>query len=199
MPKSPPRDPLAQRKRALRQSLRRLREELPAARRRQSALKAARHLLRGLPTARDVAVYLAVGAELDTQPLIAGLHRAGCRVYAPRIEPRARMRFLRVKPRAPLRRNRFGIAEPAAAGAAGRLDAIVMPLVGFDAAGHRLGMGGGYYDRLLARTRSFHRPLRIGLGYAAQEVPHLPAAAHDARLDAVVTERGWRWFERSEG
>jgi hypothetical protein len=58
----------------------------------------------------------------------------------------------------------------------------------------RLGMGGGYYDRWLARPRAARRPLRVGFGFALQEARVVPATAHDVRLDAVVTERGLRRF-----
>jgi 5-formyltetrahydrofolate cyclo-ligase len=75
-----------------------------------------------------------------------------------------------------------------------RLDLVVLPLVAFDDEGRRLGMGGGYYDRWLARPRAARRPLRVGFGFALQEARVVPATAHDVRLDAVVTERGLRRF-----
>ena len=72
------------------------------------------------------------------------------------------------------------------------LDAVLVPLVGFDDSGHRLGMGAGFYDRHFARlrgSRQWRRPRLIGVAYAAQQVSQLPAQAHDIRLDRIVTER----------
>jgi 5-formyltetrahydrofolate cyclo-ligase len=186
-------DELAARKGALRRQLRRARAALPAATRRCAAESAARRLARlaRATGARHVAAYLSLLEEIDTAPLIALLRRQGCRVYVPKLAG-ARLRFAPL--RGALRANRFRIAEPVRAGRPPRLDLIVLPLVAFDAAGRRLGMGGGYYDRLLARQRPARRPLRVGLAFAAQEVAAVPAGAGDARLDAIVTERGLRRF-----
>jgi 5-formyltetrahydrofolate cyclo-ligase len=99
------------------------------------------------------------------------------------------MRFARFAP--PLRQSRYGIAEPRGLRRPPRLDLVVLPLVAFDAAGRRLGMGGGYYDRWLARHP---RLRRVGYAYAAQEVDRVPAGVQDMQLDAVVTEAGLRLF-----
>ncbi|HUR39793.1 MAG TPA: 5-formyltetrahydrofolate cyclo-ligase [Verrucomicrobiae bacterium] len=183
---------LAQRKSALRRELRQLRTTIPPSQRKRAARHAARHLARACVQwgARHVAVYLGTATELDTRPLIAALGHL--RLYAPRLRPGNRLAFARLAP--PLKRNRYGIAEPLASRPPARLDLIVLPLVGFDGTGARLGMGGGYYDRLLARSRAFRRPLRVGFAFAAQEVERVPAAAHDVRLDAIVTELGLRKF-----
>jgi 5-formyltetrahydrofolate cyclo-ligase len=184
---------LASRKAAQRKALRRARAALPAATRRCAAHAAARCLARlaRAAGARHVAAYLSIKEEIDTAPLIVLLRRQGCRVYVPKIDG-ARLRFAPL--RGALRANRFRIAEPVGGGRPPRLDLIVLPLVAFDADGRRLGMGGGYYDRLLARPRPARRPLRVGLAFAAQEVPAVPAGAGDARIDAIVTERGARRF-----
>ena len=67
---------------------------------------------------------------------------------------------------------------------------LIVPLVGFDAALHRLGYGGGFYDRTLARLRAAGPVTAIGLGWAGQQLPAIPATATDERLDAIVTDRG---------
>jgi 5-formyltetrahydrofolate cyclo-ligase len=74
----------------------------------------------------------------------------------------------------------------------GEPDIILMPLLGFDAAGTRLGYGGGYYDRTLAALHK--RPKLIGLAFAVQELPLIPRESHDVPLDAVITESGLRQF-----
>ena len=77
---------------------------------------------------------------------------------------------------------------------ASAMDVVMLPLLGFDRLGTRLGQGGGYYDRVLSRCR--FRPWRIGLGYVAQQVEALPREPWDQRLHAVLTERGLRRFSR---
>jgi 5-formyltetrahydrofolate cyclo-ligase len=91
--------------------------------------------------------------------------------------------------------NRYGIPEPARYRdhllPARRLELVIAPLLGFDCACHRLGMGGGYYDRtfsFLNQRRHIHRPLLIGLAYELQRIESLDPQPWDVRLDAVVTE-----------
>jgi 5-formyltetrahydrofolate cyclo-ligase len=70
-------------------------------------------------------------------------------------------------------------------------DLLVVPLLAFDAVGRRLGYGGGFYDRTLARLRAGTGPVRaIGFGYAAQEVEAVPQDETDELLEAIVTEAG---------
>jgi 5-formyltetrahydrofolate cyclo-ligase len=148
------------------------------------------HLRPGL----RVAIYLSLPTELDTAPLIALARNRNCTLYVPRIDRHSlgrRMRFVELT--GPQRRNRLGIHEPEGGVTIGArwLDVVFLPLVGFDACGVRLGMGGGYYDRAFAFRRwrtAWHAPRLIGLAYSFQQVESLTAAAHDVRLDAVVTE-----------
>ena len=95
-----------------------------------------------------------------------------------------------------LRRSRLGIDEPDNARSIGArwLDLVFLPLVGFDRSGVRLGSGGGFYDRAFAFRRwrqAWHAPRLVGLAYAFQQVAHIAAAAHDVRMDAVITEEGF--------
>jgi 5-formyltetrahydrofolate cyclo-ligase len=69
---------------------------------------------------------------------------------------------------------------------------ILAPLLAFDRAGYRLGYGGGFYDRTIARLRAAGKVLVIGVAYAAQEVPAVPRDATDQKLDWIVTEDGAR-------
>ncbi len=186
--------------RALRQRLRRLRRDLPADERAAAHRAILLHLRRlnvFRPGAR-VAVYVAMPGEVNLAGGFAAATRAGAHLYAPRIISRRRlaMNFL---PLATDRRtavNWFGITEPTG-GPAERLgplgfDTIVVPLLGFDRRGVRLGMGAGYYDRMLRRrldpSRRFRRPRLVGVDYACQELPAIDAAPWDVPLDYVVTE-----------
>lgn len=188
-------------KTALRQQLRRSRAAMAPEYAHNAAIAAAQHLAGCLwiRRARHVATYLDYGSELQTSPLIDVLLAGGKQVYVPKITTGNRMRFLRLDRRTPLRQNRHGIAEPARSRPAQRLrrmDVVILPLLGFDAQGNRLGTGGGYYDRALAFARTFHRPLLIGYGYACQKVDSIPHERWDIRLDAVATEQGLFQFNR---
>ena len=96
-----------------------------------------------------------------------------------------------------LARNRFGILEPASrrrdrARKPCAIDVVLAPLVAFDSEGNRLGMGGGFYDRTLARLghlRHWRTPRLVGVAYDFQKVDALPAQDWDVPLDAVVSER----------
>lgn len=186
---------------ALRQQLRQSRAAMDA----RAALHAAEHAARqlaGTPwirRARHVAVYLDHGSELPTSPLIEYLLGSGKKIYAPRIGADQRMRFLQLAEYTPLRLNRYGITEPAGSCPARRLrhmDVVILPLLGFDRRGTRLGSGGGYYDRALAFPRAFRKPLLIGYGYACQNIESIPREPWDIRLDAVATEQGIFQFNR---
>jgi len=182
----------------LRAELRAQRRALAPAARADAAQLVARHIDRklGLRAGDRVALYCALRDELDSAPLFALARRRGWHVYVPRIE-RARhgrkMRFVAAGGRE--RVNRLGIREPEAARSIGArwLDLVLVPLVGFDARGMRLGMGAGFYDRAFAYRRWRHAwrgPRLVGVAYAFQQVPQILAAAHDVHLDAVVTEKG---------
>lgn len=190
--------------RALRRSLRALRRSLPRDER-QKAERAIGNALRHLKLLRRghrVAVYLAMPGEVNLRSTIEAGWRAGCLLYAPRITSRRRgtMGFVPLPPGARLRPNpgAFGIAEPMTSLSACistlRLDAVLMPVVGFDRHGNRLGMGAGYYDRALRHlrggSRRWRRPRLVGLAFTCQQVESIVPSAWDIPLDVVVTERG---------
>lgn len=172
--------------------MRTLRASLPPSYRRRAVRDATRHLLLTLRNRRNVAVYLAQGGEIETAPLIIALLGRGHQVFAPRLR-RNGMRFFSMTGNSQLRANRYGILEPIGTPRAQRLDAIVTPLLAFDADGTRLGQGGGHYDRYFEHLRPYARPLRVGFGFALQELPQLPSDRHDRRLHAVATEKGVQW------
>jgi 5-formyltetrahydrofolate cyclo-ligase len=191
-------------KQALRQQLRRLRSSLSRATRRRCARRVAAGLLRWrtLRRARNVAVYLAVGSELSTAPLIAALRRhTTCRIWVPAVGRGGVMRFVPLPGGGRLRPDHSGMPVPVRRRircSARRMRVVIMPLLGFDRHGHRLGGGRGCYDRALAGRRG-RRPWLVGLAFAAQEVAVAPADPWDVDLDAVVTESGMRRLPRSPG
>lgn len=189
----------AARKSELRKTLRRRRIAIGRAQRKHCARRAALHLLhwRRLRQARHVAVYLSARSELSTAILIEYLMRQGRKLWAPVTGPDAGMHFVPLRRGGKLRRGSLELLQPARSRPrrnAARIDLILLPLLGFDARGHRLGSGGGYYDRALAGSRPGRRPLLVGYAYAAQEMNAIPAEPWDVRLDAVITEKGLRRF-----
>ncbi len=90
-----------------------------------------------------------------------------------------------------MRPNRYGIPEPQNTErvSPAALDYLLIPLVGFDRQGNRLGMGGGYYDRALANLKPFRRTFKLGVAYSFQELIELEPKAWDIPLDGIVTEK----------
>ncbi|MFQ3788605.1 5-formyltetrahydrofolate cyclo-ligase [Halomonas sp. A29] len=188
-------------RRQLRQELRRRRRALSPQQRRQADATLCQRL-RQLPEvkrARRVALYLPNDGEIDPRPLIPWLTHRGVRVYLPVLKPLSEnsLWFVHYHPGTPMRRNRFGIPEPQTRHGAHRarrlatwaLDLILLPLVGFDERGQRMGMGGGFYDRSLAFTqRPGPRPTLIGLAHDCQRVDRLPTEPWDVPLDAIVSD-----------
>ncbi|HEY1077211.1 MAG TPA: 5-formyltetrahydrofolate cyclo-ligase [Fontimonas sp.] len=181
----------------MRRELRLRRAAVSAAQRERAARRAVRILTRQRcwQQSRRIALYLPHGSELSTRPLIDCAWAAGKEVCVPRITGAGTMQFVSLSRSAALRANRLGIQEPA--GRAIRrplatLDLLLVPLVGFDARGYRLGAGGGYYDRKLQR-RIARRPLCLGWALALQQISAVPRDPWDQRLDGIVTERGIQW------
>jgi len=150
--------------------------------------------------ARHIALYLPNDGEIDPRPLLRAAQRRGKATYLPVLSawPRSQMRFQRIRPGEALRRNRLGIFEPRIQPQQQRkvwaLDLLLLPLVGFDKAGGRLGMGGGFYDRSLAyrsRRMHWHAPMLLGLAHECQKVEHLTMASWDVPLQGTVTDHGW--------
>lgn len=181
----------------LRKTLRKRRASIPQRERQRAARRCADHLMRAIGRShiRSIALYLAYGSELSTVPLLRMLRHSRCRVLLPRLRGQG-MQFVEWRAGQNLRANRFGIDEPCGRTRVmpARIDAIVMPLTGFDAQGRRLGTGGGYYDRTLALLSDRRRPWRIGYAYALQECEQIADDPWDIKLHAVCTERGLRRF-----
>ena len=136
-----------------------------------------------------VAVYMAQDGEVDLQPVVQACWQRGIAVALPVISGRD-LSFRAYRPETTLRRNRFRIVEPADADLLSPTT-VLAPLVAFDAQGHRLGMGGGFYDRYFAAHPDARR---FGIAHDCQRADALPTDAQDIALTAVATETGWRTF-----
>ena len=179
-------------KRALRDRLVRTRAAWPPSERARASAAAAAILAEtsGWRSAATVALYAPMGAEVDTRPLSERAAAEGKRIAWPFLEPGAlALRFGSCEV-ADLVGGPLGTREPprlAAPVALAEIDLVVVPGVAFDARGRRLGRGRGHYDATLSLLPS--RAERVGLAFELQLVPAVPAEAHDAPLDAVVTEQ----------
>jgi len=144
-----------------------------------------------------VGAYVALPGEADPQLLLKALTLKGCRLAFPRVVEQGQpLAFHRWNPGDELIKGAYGIPEPSPEWPFVFPRILLVPLLAFDSCGHRLGYGGGFYDRTIALLRA-RGPLRaIGVAYAGQEVPELPSEEHDVPLDTVITQDGVRDFAR---
>jgi 5-formyltetrahydrofolate cyclo-ligase len=159
------------------------------------ALSAKLHKLPLFQRAQRIAAYLPNDGEIDTLPLLRRAHRQHKHIYLPVLRDGSLL-FVRYRPGITrLQTNQFGIPEPQPlAGeiiAVTGLDLALLPLVAFDRQGHRLGMGGGFYDKTFAckQRRRRSRPLLIGLAHHMQQVAAIETEPWDVPLAGVVTDR----------
>lgn len=185
---------------ALRETKRALRERVLAERdRAPSAFRAAASAAIGTSlaargdfcAANTVLLTLSFGSEWDTLPLLLTALEQGKTVVLPRVDTATRMLELcrLTEPSRDVMPGYRGIPEPqphCALIRAEAIDWVLVPGVAFDAAGRRLGYGGGYYDRLVPALRSDAK--RIAGAFELQMVDHVPAAPHDAPVQGIVTE-----------
>ena len=145
--------------------------------------------LRGLDAyqnARCVMAYIAVRGELSLAPVIKDLLDRGCVLALPRCEAPGVMTARRITSLSQLTEGAYGLLEPDASCEIldpAKLDLILVPGTAFDDGGGRLGQGGGYYDRFLPETKA----LRVGICHGFALKAHVPADAHDQRMDMIIT------------
>ena len=139
-----------------------------------------------LPEASIVSGFWPMGDEIDIRPLLTALAERGHTIGLPVTGKRgAPLIFRRWHPGDALLPGRFGTSHPDGPEVTPAI--LLMPLLGFDRTGNRLGYGGGFYDRSLAQLPG---TLRIGCAFAAQEMPLVPTGPFDQKLNAIVTEAG---------
>lgn len=192
----------------LRRMLRKARRELTPSEQRKAAQGLYRQLAQQplFRRAKHISLYLPTDGEIDPRLLLRAAQRRGKATYLPVLSawPRTKMVFQRVRPGDKLLPNRFRILEPRVNANRQRpvwaLDLVLLPLVGFDDVGGRLGMGGGFYDRslaYLARRQSWRKPTLLGLAHECQKVERLAQASWDVPLAGTVTDNQWYVAEAS--
>ncbi|QJI31680.1 5-formyltetrahydrofolate cyclo-ligase [Pseudomonas sp. ADAK18] len=186
----------------LRRMLRKARCALTPSEQRQAAQGLYRQLAQHplFRRAKHISLYLPTDGEIDPRLLLRAAQRRGKATYLPVLSawPQTKMVFQRVRPGEKLSPNRFRILEPQVNVSRQRkvwtLDLVLLPLVGFDDVGGRLGMGGGFYDRslaYLARRKTWRKPTLLGLAHECQKVERLAQASWDVPLEGTVTDRHW--------
>ena len=184
---------LRQKIRKRRQNLSKIEQEIAAE---QLKVNFIQHLKRYNTTKNSqIALYLSNDSELDTSLLIKELWTKSHLVYLPVIHPfnGTTLYFQRYEENSPMRANRYAILEPklncSQICPLQDLDYLLMPLVAFDSHGNRLGMGGGFYDKTLARyhNENWQKPQLIGLAHQCQHVESLPVEPWDVPLNFIIT------------
>jgi 5-formyltetrahydrofolate cyclo-ligase len=136
-----------------------------------------------------VSAYWPIGSEIDPRPLMTHLHEQGHPIALPLTPARGNPLMFRAwRPEDTLVTAEFGTRVPLASQPELTPRVLIVPLLAFDRAGYRLGYGGGFYDRTLARLRDSGDVLAVGVAYAAQEVAEVPRDGSDQPVDWIVTE-----------
>jgi len=131
-----------------------------------------------------IMAYAAIAGEPDLSQFIKASSDAGKCVALPRVGGKGEMSAARYHIGADMICNRYGIEEPHK-GDNCTPDVVIVPGLVFDKTGHRIGFGGGYYDRFLAQTDA----VKIGVCYDTQVIHHIKNDAHDVAMDIVMTEK----------
>ncbi len=163
---------------------------------RQKAAANAAHLLAHtdlFQQSQHIACYSPLSNEFDSQPIIQQIWQAKKNCYLPvlSVADTRHLDFFLYEEETLLRLNRYRIPEPMSTESIPleQLDLMLLPLVGFDPKGNRLGMGSGYYDRTLQTLKNKEKPILLGLAYEMQEVSSIPHDEWDVVLDGIVTEK----------
>lgn len=183
---------LAANKKALRASIRQKRRALSIEYRQQASRKMQAELTR-LPcyqAAEYIMLYMAMQDEVQLDELIAMVLKDGKKAVIPLVTGAGLMEAVELSDMADLVPDKYGIKtvseEKRRLIAPDKIDLIIVPGVAFDKAGHRLGMGGGFYDRFMQRAS---RAVRAALAYDCQLLAAVPAEVHDLTVDYIITEK----------
>ncbi|ASY64209.1 5-formyltetrahydrofolate cyclo-ligase [Sinorhizobium sojae CCBAU 05684] len=184
-------------KAALRKECLALRDAMPAEVRIEASLAMADHAadVIALDPGHIVSGFWPIRSEADIRPLMVRLRDRGARLCLPVILDKNTIVFRELVDGIAVVETGFGTAGPGPDAPEIDPDIMLVPLSAFDATGHRIGYGAGYYDRAIDRLRSKgHMPRLIGIAFDCQEVASVPSEPHDVALDAVLTESGFRHF-----
>lgn len=181
-------------KRALRKEMHAKRDALSPIFRKQAAERVASNGLPfDVPNGGIVSGWFAMGTELNPYPLMKRLHQEHDALLALPVITGGKLIFRAWGPGEPLVRAGFGTSEPRPEAAEVEPDIVLVPLLGFDLRGYRIGYGKAYYDGGIARLRAKKPIVAAGLAFDEQFAEKVPIEEHDQRLDYVITEEGVRF------
>jgi len=182
---------MREQKNRVRQAMRERREALTPAERLERSRRICGHVRGLIRDGEAVMVYSSKELEANTRPLLEELLAAKNPVIVPIIQKEdVSLRLSYLRDPAVLVISTFGVPEPIGNEIHARpedVDTIILPMLGFDRSGSRLGYGAGYYDRFLARNP---RIRRIGIAFACQEAGEIPCEANDIHMNLIITEDG---------
>ena len=183
-------DQIPRQKELLRNEALARRDALPPTQRQAAAETiAARKFPVVVARAAVVSGFMPMKSEINPLPLLKRLAAEGAKLALPVVAGRGKPLIMRAwEFGGPLEAGVWGIRQPKAEAPEIDPDILIVPLAAFDRAGHRIGYGAGYYDMTITRLRGIKPVVAIGIGFAAQEIPRVPATERDARLDLVLTE-----------
>jgi 5-formyltetrahydrofolate cyclo-ligase len=184
-------DSLREQKENVRKILRQKKEALLPEDRLEKSQRICRHLMEIIRDGETVMVFTSKEKEVNTRPLIMALFGRGNPVVVPIIvKEDVSLRLSYLRDFSALVPSTFGVPEPIGSeipALAEDIDTIILPMLGFDRAGGRIGYGAGYYDRFLSKNPGLRK---VGIAFACQEVGSIPVDENDIRMDAVLTEDG---------
>ena len=178
-------------KNRVRQQMRANREALTPAERLAKSRRICRHVMDLIMDRQTVLVYSAKELEANTAPIIRSLLDRGNPVVVPIIvKADVSLRLSYLTDPAVLVPSTFNVLEPIGneiPADPAAIHTILLPMLGFDRNGGRLGYGAGYYDRFLARNP---RIRKIGIAFACQEAERVPVDENDIHMNCIITEEG---------
>lgn len=187
---------IEQERKALRQQIRKQRQSLSKEFQQQSAELLLQQLKTLLKQGQTIALYLANDGELSPHVVIDKANELNVNVVLPVLHPvrKGYLNFQRFAETTQMTANQYGIAEPKLSSVdtvpLENIDIICLPLVAFDSDGNRLGMGGGYYDRTLAKIGELANPPQlIGLAHDIQQLRKLPVQPWDVPITKIITPK----------
>jgi 5-formyltetrahydrofolate cyclo-ligase len=184
-------DSLREQKENVRKILRQKKEALLPEDRLEKSQRICCHIMEIIRDGETVMVFTSKEKEVNTRPLIMALFGKGNPVVVPIIvKEDVSLRLSYLRDFSALVPSTFGVPEPIGSeipALAEDIDTIILPMLGFDRAGGRIGYGAGYYDRFLSKNPGLRK---VGIAFACQEVGSIPVDENDIRVDAVLTEDG---------
>jgi 5-formyltetrahydrofolate cyclo-ligase len=182
---------MREQKERVRKILRQRKEAVLPEVRLSNSRKICRHLMKIIHKDETVMVFTSKEKEVNTRPLIMALFEKGNPVVVPIIvKEDCSLRLSYLRDFSALVPSTFGVPEPIGSeipADATAIGTIILPMLGFDRAGGRIGYGAGYYDRFLSRNPGLRK---IGIAFGCQEVESLPVDENDIRMDMIITEDG---------